>query len=63
MRLSAADGESRAAFAFNPQRNAIVLVAGGKACGRKKLFYEQLIAKADSRFFDHLENLKSAKKG
>ena len=63
MRFSAADGEWRAAFAFDPERKAIVLVAGDKSGGSQKRFYKQLIAKADSRFSDHLENLKSVKKG
>jgi hypothetical protein len=63
MRFSAADGEWRTAFAFDPARNAILLVAGDKSGGSQKRFYKQLIAKADKRFSDHLENLKSVKKG
>lgn len=63
MRFSAADGEWRAAFAFDPGRKAILLVAGDKSGGRQKRFYKQLIAKADTRFSDHLESLKSVKKG
>lgn len=63
MRFSAADGEWRAAFAFDPERMAILLVAGDKSGVSQKRFYKQLIAKADSRFSDHLENLKSVKKG
>jgi hypothetical protein len=63
MRFSAADGEWRAAFAFDPERNAILLVAGDKSGGSQKRFYKQLIAKADKRFSNHLENLKSGTKG
>lgn len=63
LRFEALDGEWRAAFAFDPERNAIVLVAGDKSGGSQKRFYRSLIAKADLRFSDHLENLKSAKKG
>ncbi len=63
MRFSAADGEWRTAFAFDPERKAILLIAGDKSGVSQKRFYKQLIAKADSRFSDHLENLKSAKKG
>jgi hypothetical protein len=63
MRFSAADGEWRAAFAFDSERNAILLVAGDKSGGSQKRFYRQLIAKADSRFSDHLENLRSVTKG
>lgn len=63
LRFEAADGEWRAAFAFDPERNAIILVAGDKSGGSQKRFYKGLIAKADLRFSDHLESLKSAKKG
>lgn len=63
MRFSAADGEWRVAFAFDPERNAIVVVAGDKSGGSQRRFYKQLIAKADSRFSTHMENLKAAKKG
>ncbi|WP_413993333.1 type II toxin-antitoxin system RelE/ParE family toxin [Labrys okinawensis] len=63
MRFSAADGEWRVGFAFDPERKAILLVAGDKSGGSQKRFYKQLIAKADRRFSDHLENLKSLRKG
>ena len=63
MRFSAAEGEWRAAFAFDPERKAILLVAGDKSGGSQKRFYKQLIAKADGRYSGHLENLKSVKKG
>ena len=49
-------------FAFDPARNAIVFVAGDKSGGSQKRFYRSLIAKADLRFSDHLESLKSGKK-
>jgi len=63
LRFEAADGEWRAAFAFDPERKAILLVAGDKSGGSEKRFYKRLIAKADLRFSAHLENLKAAKKG
>lgn len=63
LRFEAADGEWRAAFAFDPERNAVVLVAGDKSGGSQKRFYKTLIAKADLRFSDHLESLRTAKKG
>lgn len=63
LRFSADDGEWRAAFAFDPERRAILLVAGDKSGVSQKRFYKQLIAKADSRFSDHLENLIFGKKG
>ena len=63
LRFEATDGEWRAAFAFDPERRAIVLVAGDKSGGSQKRFYRQLIAKADLRFSEHVESLKPAKKG
>ena len=62
LRFDAADGEWRAAFAFDPQRKAILLVAGDKSGGSQMRFYKQLIAKADRRFSAHLEKLKAATK-
>jgi len=58
LRFSAAGGVWRAAFAFDPERKAIVLVAGDKAGSSQKRFYRQLIKKADTRFDDHLARLK-----
>lgn len=63
LRFEAADGEWRAAFAFDPERRAILLVAGDKTGGSQKRFYKSLIAKAELRFSEHLESLKSASKG
>jgi hypothetical protein len=62
LRFEAADGEWRAAFAFDPQRKAVLLVAGDKSGGSQKRFYKQLIATADRRFSAHLERLKAATK-
>ena len=55
LRFSAADGEWRVAFAFDPKRKAILLVAGDKSGVSEKKFYRQLIAKADERFDAHLD--------
>src|ERR1700722_8755530 len=63
LRFEASDGEWRAAFAFDPRRKAILLVAGDKSGGSQKRFYDRFIAKADFRFSGHLENLKSVRKG
>jgi hypothetical protein len=62
LRFEASDGEWRAVFAFDPQRQAILLVAGDKSGGSQKRFYRQLIAKADRRFSAHLDRLKAGKK-
>jgi hypothetical protein len=59
LRFSAADGEWRVAFAFDPKRKAILLIAGDKSGGSEKRFYKQLIVKADQRFDAHLSRLKS----
>ena len=58
LRFQAADGEWRAAFAFDPKREAILLVASDKSGGSQKRFYKQLIEKADRRYDDHLAGLK-----
>src|SRR5438309_3825446 len=58
LRFDAADGVWRVAFAFDPKRRAILLVAGDKSGGSEKRFYKQLIAKADERFDNHLARLK-----
>jgi hypothetical protein len=61
LRFEADDGVWRVAFAFDSKRNALLLVAGDKAGGHEKTFYKRLIAKADTRFTQHLKNLKSGK--
>ncbi|BAY96085.1 hypothetical protein NIES37_00110 [Tolypothrix tenuis PCC 7101] len=58
LRFTADNGVWRAAFAFDPQRQAIVLVAGDKSGTSEKRFYKQLIKKADERFDNHLTQLQ-----
>jgi hypothetical protein len=62
MRFDAADGVWRVAFAFDPKRRAILLVAGDKSGGSQKRFYRELIRKADQRFDAHLERIKQERK-
>lgn len=62
LRFSAADGAWRVAFAFDPKRNAILLVAGDKSGGNEKRFYKRLIEKADARYDAHLARLKQKEK-
>jgi len=62
LRFSAADGEWRLAFAFEPKRRAVLLVAGDKSGGSEKRFYRELIRKADDRFDAHLARLKRERK-
>jgi hypothetical protein len=58
LRFNADDGVWRAAFAFDPARKGIILVAGDKAGVAQKRFYKALIAKADARLTEHLNSLK-----
>ena len=62
LRFDAGDGVWRVAFAFDPRRKAILLVAGDKSGKSERAFYKRLIKKADKRFDDHLEELKSQSK-
>jgi hypothetical protein len=63
VRFSAGGGAWRVAFAFDPKREAIILVAGDKSGrGSEARFYKQLIAKADKRFDAHLKRLAKTKR-
>jgi len=62
LRFDADDGVWRAAFAFDPQRKAIILMAGDKSGVSQKRFYKRLLKIADERFEAHLEELKGTKK-
>ncbi|MEL7524229.1 MAG: type II toxin-antitoxin system RelE/ParE family toxin [Pseudomonadota bacterium] len=55
LRFKASDGVWRLAFAFDPDRAAILLVAGDKSGVSEKRFYKQLVKTADARFDDHLK--------
>ena len=61
LRFDAADGVWRFAFAFDPNRQAIILCGGDKSGGSEKRFYVQLIARADARFDAHLASFKKQK--
>ncbi|MDO8679063.1 MAG: type II toxin-antitoxin system RelE/ParE family toxin [Acidobacteriota bacterium] len=61
LRFDAADGVWRFAFAFDPNRRAIVLCGGDKSGGSEKRFYRQLIERADGRFDTHLAIVKKTK--
>ena len=54
LRFRVEDGVWRVAFAFDPERHAVLLVAGDKAGMAQKRFYKGLIARADARFDAHL---------
>jgi hypothetical protein len=45
------------AFAFDPHRKAVLLVAGDKSGASEKRFYRELIKRADDRYDAHLSRL------
>ena len=57
LRFEAEGGVWRVAFAFDPKRRAILLVADDKSGQSGSRFYKRLIAKADVRFDAHLARL------
>ncbi|GAA4944811.1 hypothetical protein GCM10023205_00510 [Yinghuangia aomiensis] len=57
---SSGRSEIRMLFVFDPQRQAVVLVAGDKA-GRWSRWYEEAIPLAEARYADYLEQRESAK--
>lgn len=54
---SSGRSEIRVLFAFDPRRQAILLVAGDKA-GRWQRWYKAAIPLADDRFDEHLDQLR-----
>ncbi|RDU95486.1 type II toxin-antitoxin system RelE/ParE family toxin [Trinickia dinghuensis] len=55
------NGVWRVAFAFDPKRQAILLVGGDKGGADQKRFYKRLITVADGRFNEHLASLAAEK--
>lgn len=55
LRFTADNGVWRVAFAFDPLRRAVLLVAGDKAGVSQSRFYKRLIAKADRRYLGYLQ--------
>ena len=52
----------RVAFAFDPQRQAILLVGGDKGGADQRRFYKRLLTVADARYDDHLATLSQSTK-
>jgi hypothetical protein len=52
----------RVAFAFDPLRQAILLVAGDKGGVDQRRFYKRLLAVADARYENHLGTLNQLSK-
>lgn len=65
LRFDAAGGVWRVAFAFDPRRQGILLIAGDKSGGSQAKFYKRLLKAADERYAAHLKSLQGAvtKKG
>ena len=61
LRFNAEDGAWRVAFAFDPERKAVLLLGGDKSGTSEGRFYKNLIASADLRFDQHLAKLKVIK--
>ena len=59
LRADTADHVLRIAFAFDPERKAILLVAGDKKGVNQRRFYKHLIQEAEKLLEAHLEHLKS----
>jgi hypothetical protein len=55
LRVDIASGAWRIAFAFDPDRKAVLLIAGDKAGVNQRRFYKALIAAADDRYDHHLQ--------
>lgn len=55
----------RVAFAFDPGRQAILLVGGDKGGAGQRRFYQRLITMADARYAEHLASLhkRESKRG
>lgn len=58
LRVRTARSELRVAFAFDPERVGVLVVAGDKAGGSTKRFYKDLIDRADRLFDEHLAEVR-----
>jgi hypothetical protein len=58
LRTKVNNGVWRIAFAFDPNRRAVMLIAADKAGKSEKRFYKQLIATADARFAQWLKEIE-----
>lgn len=58
LRFNADGGVWRVAYAFDPRRRGVLLVAGDKSGSSTKRFYKGLIEKADARYRQHFKDLR-----
>lgn len=59
LRVDEAGQAIRIAFAFDPTRKAVLLVGGSKQGRNSKLFYDQLVRRADALYDEYLVALKN----
>lgn len=57
LRFAWGGGTWRIAFAFDPQRQAILLAGGDKGGSDQRRFYKRLISMADRRLDEHLTSI------
>ena len=62
-RADTKDQVLRIAFAFDPDRSAILLIGGDKSGVSQKRFYKRLIAKADRLYDRHLKQIAERNRG
>jgi hypothetical protein len=62
LRFNAEEGVWRFAFAFDPHRQAVILVGGDKAGKNQGKFYKALIEVADERFAAYVKTLEPERK-
>lgn len=58
LRIKVLKVQWRFAFAFDPERKAVVLCGSSKSGVNQKLFYKRLIDLADKRYEEHLSGLE-----
>jgi hypothetical protein len=63
LRADTKDQVLRIAFAFDPDRSAILLIGGDKSGVSQKQFYKRLIAKADRLYDRHLKQIAERNRG
>ncbi len=62
LRANSRDAVLRIAFAFDPERNALLLIGGNKAGVGQRQFYREMIGRADGLYDGHLARIRLKKK-
>lgn len=62
LRAGTATAVLRVAFAFDPDRMAVLLIGGDKAGVDKRRFYRQLMARAEELYDRHLARVRGRRK-